>query len=254
MQADAWNPATALVIEDDPFAQFALRQYLEAKQFNVISATTYAEARRLIASQAPPPLLGIVDLALRETDESVPAIRDAYGIELVHTLKRLYPQIAIVIWTAYFDGVARILPLLTRGYTGLACVAKGSPESALNEAITRALSHDVYLHHSIVMAHPEPADAMFLKALGPELAPVIEQIAARFAELTPRQREVAERMTCTTDIIAQQLGLTVMTVRKYTDAIYERLELKEDSNINGFRRDAMIVLAHTLRRMRAVEE
>jgi len=40
------GPATAFVIEDDPFARWALGQYLESLRFTVLSAETYTDAAR----------------------------------------------------------------------------------------------------------------------------------------------------------------------------------------------------------------
>jgi hypothetical protein len=41
-------------------------------------------------------------------------------------------------------------------------------------------------------------------------------------------------------------------VRKYIDAIYDRLELKDTEAIAGYRREVLLALAHTLRRLRTM--
>ncbi len=159
-----------------------------------------------------------------------------------------------MIWTAYGGHVAPVVPLLISGYTSLAYVAKGSPETVLHEAILRALRQDVFLQPGIDGPATTAWEQLFLDALEPAVATVVAQLAQCFDDLTPQQREVAERMTYTTEAIARQLGLRIATVRKYVDAIYERLDLKGVEAVAGYRRDALLVLAHTLRRLRALAQ
>ena len=170
----------------------------------------------------------------------------------MHALKRRDPAVAVVIWSAYGGTIAPILLLLTSGYTGLAYVAKGSPEEVLHDAITHALRQDVFFQPGIDDAATDSWDQVFLDALEPPVAATVVKLARCFDELTPQQRAVAERMTCTTEAIAHQLGIRVTTVRKYIDAIYDRLELKDTEAIAGYRREVLLALAHTLRRLRTM--
>jgi len=245
------GPATAFVIEDDPFARWALGQYLESLRFTVLTAETYTDAAALIAGH-PPPRLAVVDLALRDNPaERIPQSRSR-GITLVHALKRRDPAVAVVIWSAYGGTIAPILPLLTSGYTGLAYVAKGSSQEALHDAISHALRQDVFFQPGIDHAATDSWEQMFLDALEPPVAATVVKLARCFDELTPQQRAVAERMTCTTEAIAHQLGIRVTTVRKYIDAIYDRLELKDTETVAGYRREVLLALAHILRRLRTM--
>jgi len=83
MSVSISGPATAFVIEDDPFARWALGQFLESLRFTVLSAETYTDAAALIAGH-PPPRLAVVDLALRDNPaERIPQSRSR-GITLVH--------------------------------------------------------------------------------------------------------------------------------------------------------------------------
>lgn len=238
--------AVAFVIEDDPFACRALGQFLETQGFIVLTEVTYAGAHRLIATH-PPPRLAIVDLMLRDDSGTSARRSAAHGISLVHDLKRRDPTVAIVIWTAYSNHLAPLLPLLTRGYTGLACVAKGSPEEELLTAITRALQQDIFL--SVDGAETVIWERLFLDALDPAVAQQVVDLARGFENLTPQQYEVAKRMTWTPEAIARQLGLKVSTVRKYIDTLYDRLGLKDEEMVAGYRRETLLVLAHTLRRL-----
>jgi len=243
------RPATAFVIEDDPFALRALGQYLESLQFMVLTAQTYTDAAALIARH-PPPRLAVVDLGLRDNPaEPIPQSRSR-GITLVHALKRRDPTVAVVIRSDYDGTVAPILPLLISRYTGLTYVAKGSPQEALQDAITHALRQDVFFQPGIDHAATDSWEHMFLDALEPAVAAMVVKLARSFDELTPQQRAVAERMVCTTEAIAHQLGIRVTSVRKYIDAIYDRLELKDTEAIAGYRREVMLALANILRRLR----
>ena len=244
------GPATAFVIEDDPFARWALGQYLESLRFTVLSAETYTDAAALIAGH-PPPRLAVVDLALRDNPaEPIPQSRSR-GITLVHALKRRDPAVAVVIRSDYGGTVAPILPLLTSGYTGLAYVAKSSPREVLDDAISYALRQDIFFQSDIDHAATDSWDQMFLDALEPEVAATVIKLVRCFDELTPQQRAVAERMVYTTEAIAHQFGIRVTTVRKYIDTIYDHLELKNRETVARYRRDVLLALAYLLRRLRA---
>jgi DNA-binding NarL/FixJ family response regulator len=120
----------------------------------------------------------------------------------------------------------------------------------LQTAIQRVLEGDVFLHRGVVGTAYGDLEKAFLAALDPPIAQAVVAICEKLRELSPRQMEVAERMTWTPAAIAEALHLEVRTVRNYQDAIYERLGLRDAiGDLQKMRREPLIVLAVTLHRM-----
>jgi len=234
----------ALLIEDDDFARLACSSFLRDFDLEVHCAATYEEAQRALFQRTY--RLVVADLSLRREHERLVQGVNSHGLDLIRAVKQRSPDTAVVIWTAYPHLSVHVLDLVMQNCRGFACVPKGNMADVLREGIIGALDGDVVLKMADTQARK--ADEFFLSALTPEIAKEVRRLAAQIATLTPRQREVADLLTCTTEVIARRLSLTQDTVRKYIDAIYDRLYLKEPA-VQALRRDTLIVLAVLVHRL-----
>jgi DNA-binding NarL/FixJ family response regulator len=121
--------------------------------------------------------------------------------------------------------------MIREGMRGIAYILKGCPPAALLEAMDTALAGRVLIDPE-VMLNPRYLVDDLLERLAPEERPWVEEAAARLEQLTPREREVANRLAAshTTEGIARALHLTVKTVENYISQIYSKLGLDEMSD------------------------
>lgn len=239
-----------ILVEDDIFAQRELAFFLSDMGFDVTCAGVYEEAQGILGA---PALfrLAVVDLRLRRVGERRPTAGAELGLRLVRQIKRASPGTAVTIWTSYEDQVRAIAGMVAEGWSGLAYAVKGSAPEELRQAIDHALRGDVYFQRGLPCATPNASEAL-LAALPSPTAALVVHVAEHADALSPKEREVIERLTCSTESIAQQMHISPHTVRNYLDAIFTRCGLK-DAPAAELRRDTVLVLAHLLRRLQRTE-
>jgi CheY-like chemotaxis protein len=88
---DVDDPATILIVDDDPGVLNALKRTLHQEPYRVITTTDPIEALQLLAAQ---PVQMVI------SDQRMPAIT---GTELLLQIKLLYPEVVRVILTGYTD-------------------------------------------------------------------------------------------------------------------------------------------------------
>lgn len=241
----------ALLAEDDPFMQRAVREFLEELGYSVRAATTYEQAREHLDQVEGGFRLCVVDMALPRQSESDGVAREPLGLQLVGNVKRTMPSCGVVVWSAYTHFLSDVIALVAQGHRGLAYVPKGSRARTLRQAIDRVLAGDVYFHSNAVAGLPAEAERVFVATIPAEIAEIVQQVADRYDELSARQRDVMDRIAYRPDVIAEDLGLELRTIRNYQDALYDRLGLKDSTaGTQRLRRDAIIVLATVLLRLR----
>lgn len=244
---------SALLVEDDPFMQGAVNHFLAEMGFSVQTVSTFQDASQLLHAQTPADAfrIAVVDLSIPRLSDVDYARREPLGLHLVRQIKQQAPATGVVVWSAYTHFLPQVIELVTRGHRGLAFVPKGSRAATLRRAIEQVMVGDVYFHGSAIADVATEAERAFLSAMPAEIVEVVVEVAQRYDQLSPRQQQVMDRFTYRPEIIAEDLGLDVRTVRNYQDGVYERLGLKE-SAAGGpqVRREAVVVLAVLLRRLR----
>ncbi len=192
-----------LVVEDhkmvaEMFAVF-LRDQLAA---TVDIVSTLAEAGGALAAASEP-----FDLVLLDLD-----LPDASGLEGLHALRRDFPAAPLFVLTGHEDP-ATAAAALTAGAAGY---EKKSVEPAvLKHAIEIVLAGGAYL----------PSHLMYLLKPGPAPEPSPDRSPPKgstLAQLTPRQRDVAEQIAkgLQTKEIARRLGVAPPTVKSHTMVIF----------------------------------
>ncbi len=181
--------ATVFVVDDDP----AIRKSLERLGESVgMAVKTYASATEFLAEyDAAHPGCLVVDLRL-------PGMS---GLELQDRLSQQPLTPPIIFLTGYGD-IAAAVTAVQKG--ALDFMEKPIRSQALLDCINRALARDVENRR----VHAERA-----------------ALAARFAHLTPREREVLERLVAgeTAYQTARDLGVSAKTVYIHRSHIMEKL-------------------------------
>lgn len=134
------------------------------------------------------------------------------GIECVRQLKPKLPHSQVIMLTV-FEDTQKIFTALTAGASGY--LLKRMPLSKLSEAI-----HEV-------MAGGSPMSAPIAR----EVVRLLQKIPTpgdATAHLSPREREVLESLAAgrTYKHIANEMGVTIHTVRSYIRRIYEKLHVQ----------------------------
>ncbi len=234
----------ALLVEDDPFMRSAVADYLQEDLAMVVhTARSYEEARAQFNAIAEYCSLALVDISLPERGED-DAFRRPFGLDLAREIKMMQPACGVVLWSAYTHFLPDIMDMIADGRRGLAYVSKGSRVQVLQTAIEQVMDGDVFLHRAVLGDKNIDIEQAILASLDPEVARAVEEVAARLSQLSPRQMQVARRITLTPAVIARELGLKVRTVRNYQDEIYDRLGFRESLDMGQhLRRDPIIMLA-----------
>jgi DNA-binding NarL/FixJ family response regulator len=166
------------------------------------------------------------------TDIRMPPGHGTEGIDAARQLRALDPPPGVVILSAHADA-RYALALFRDGAAGLAYLLKDR------------VGERAQLLHAIreVASGRSVVDAVVVEALvdrrpsGPGSA---------FGDLTPRERDVMNRMAQgrTNRAVATELGITVSAVEKYVNAIFAKLGLAEQADVH--RRVAAVLawLAH----------
>lgn len=212
-----------LLIDDDVFNLDGLALYLESRGWSTRRAQDAATARQL--AQVRLPDVAVIDIVL-PTRLGQPAQRaESVGMALARWFKQTWPQVGVVVLSAYADRGLEFLELVQAGYRGLAYCTKGATPDELIRAIESVHQGAALLDKDITTARL--SGTAFRALLDDVERPWVERAAGLLDELTPREREVARLLAASRDIenVAAALGLTVKTIANYVTHIYGKLEL-----------------------------
>lgn len=192
-----------LIVEDHPIVADGLRLTLSRAEDLEVAGTagTVAEARALAAELAP-------DLVL--LDHHLP---DGTGAEAARAIRDAAPRAVLVMLTADASDDA-MLSAIEGGVAGY--LLKSEAVGGIVDAVRRAAAGEMLI--------PTATLASLLARL--ERRREREARRWELAErLTPREIEVLERMTRALDnkAIAEQLGISVATVRVHVQNVIEKL-------------------------------
>lgn len=153
-------------------------------------------------------------------DIRMPPTYQTEGIDAAHRIRREYPRIGVVI-LSQFDDPEYALELLRNGSKGFAYLLKerlGAP-AQLAEALREVAVGGSILDPSVVDGLMEAQN---------------RRARSRLHGLTPRELEVLSLMARggTNAAIARELVLTERAVEKHINAIFRRLDLSEELDLN----------------------
>lgn len=224
------TPAVArpsiLLVDDDVFNRDGVRLYLTREGFEVWEAGDEETAWQLAAARTPNAAL--VDISIPPDPRTPSRSAHSFGLHLAQRLKNAYPALGLVLFSAYEDRGREVLDMVRDGVRGLAYKLKGCQPNALLVAIQDTLAGRVVIDPE-VRANPRDLAEELLQRLTPNERQWVENAVANFRQLTPREREIANRLAAShnTEGIAQALSVTPKTAENYIGHVYDKLRLNE---------------------------
>lgn len=190
-----------LIVEDDTLLAALVTTSLEEAGFQVRSATSSQEARKLIKDFDPDLLL--LDLDLGDGPS---------GVHLAHVVSQQRPDIAILVLTKHIDAQS-VSPR----------------ENDLPDTVG-------FIRKQAVTAPAELVAAME-KVLSDKAFEIRQDKDAEkpFAALHPRAQEILRlvALSCSNQEIAKRTELSLKTVEKWIDRIYLELGIDKSSAVNA---------------------
>ncbi|MFN2138447.1 MAG: response regulator transcription factor [Candidatus Promineifilaceae bacterium] len=215
-----------LIVDDNLFAREGMAVYLKRKGYECDEAADSAGALAVAFKQ--PFDAAIVDIVLPPKQGAPADMSGSEGINLARKLKQAYPQLGVVVFSAFNDRGREVLQLAADGTRGLAYMVKGAHPDRVLEALRATCDGQVVLGPQ-VLDYSSAMSKELWAMLSEEEAPWVGEAVVRCHELTEREMEVAELLagSFTTQGIADALGISLKTVEKHTNRIYSKLRLSD---------------------------
>jgi len=198
------KPVTVAIVDDSADLREHIAGYLDsAGGFRCINSYSSAEEALAGLPNAP------ADVVLMDINLGADSLD---GIECVRRLKTLMPKVQVVMLTV-FEDTEKIFRALAAGATGY--LLKRMPPAQLGEAIRE------------VAAGGAPMSAPIARKVVQSFQSIQPQ-AGQGAELSNREREVLDGLAqgLAYKQIADQLSVSIHTVRNYIRRIYEKLHVQ----------------------------
>ncbi len=216
--------ASILLVDDDLFNREGIRLFLKGEGFNIVEAGNEAAAWELAGSTALS--AAVVDISIPPDGHTPSRPSHSCGISLARRLKTTYPLIGVVLFSAYEDRGNEVFDLVRAGTRGLAYKLKGSQPTTLLATIQDVLAGRVVIDPEVHANRRGLAEEL-LKHLTPDEQQWVEQAVASFDQLTPREKEIANRLAAShnTEGIAAALVVSTKTTENYITHVYDKLGL-----------------------------
>lgn len=213
-----------LLVDDDVFNREGMRLYLGQEGLEIVEAGDEATAWNLARAQALD--AAVIDISIPPDSHSPSLVGNSFGIHLACQLKKTQPALGIVLFSAYGDRGSEIFDMVRDGTRGLAYKLKGCQPGALLAAIRDVIAGRVVIDPEVHASQRGLADEL-LKRLTSDESRWVEIAAANFDQLTPREKEIAQRLAAShnTEGIAQALSVSAKTTENYITHVYEKLGL-----------------------------
>jgi DNA-binding NarL/FixJ family response regulator len=198
------KPISIAIVDDSADLRENIAGYLNASPgFRCSKAYPSAEAALAGLPQSPPDVV-LMDINLGK--------RSLDGIECVRRLKTLLPRVQIIMLTV-FEDADKIFRALAAGATGY--LLKRLPPAQLLEAIREVMAGGAPMSTSIALKVVQSFQTSAAHG-------------ADSAELSQREREVLSGLAkgLAYKQIADQLNVSIHTVRNYIRRIYEKLHVR----------------------------
>ncbi len=220
------DPPVILIVDDDAFNREGLRLYLERKGFVVVEAGDAATAYHLAEKQLLAAV--VVDIVIPSTAVAQVQPNQSQGIVLAERLKHRWPDLGIILFSAHEDRGRDVWEMVYNGKRGLVYKLKGCSPRALLTAIEDARSGRVSIDPEVLI-QPHTLAEQILVSLGVEERLLVETAVGYIDELTPREKEIAQRLAAAHTIsrIAHALNISTRTVENHIRHIYSKLALND---------------------------
>lgn len=213
-----------LIVDDDVLNRNGVRLYLQQQGFDVHEAGDARSAWQTVEEQRPD--VAVLDIVLPPAPKVRAKHHRSEGVTLAHRIKRAYPQIGVVLFSAHQDRGGRVWDLLHAGHAGIVYTLKGRSPETLLRGIRDAYAGRVVLDPAVLTTAHSLADE-FVQRMAAVERPWVERAAERMERLTPRERDVINRIAASFNVegIADHLGISAKTVENHITAVYNKLGL-----------------------------
>lgn len=213
-----------LIVDDDVLNRDGVRLYLQQEGFNVFEAGDARSAWQAVEEHRPD--VAVLDIVLPPAPHVLAQHHRSMGVTLAHQIKGTYPQIGVVLFSAHEDRGGRVWDLLHAGHGGIVYTLKGRPPETLLRGIWDAHAGRVTLDPAVLATAHSLGDE-FVQRMSEMERPWVERAAERMGRLTPRERDVINRIAASYNVegIAAHLGITTKTVENHITAVYNKLGL-----------------------------
>jgi len=221
---------TILLVDDDAFNREGMRLYLEQEGFAVLEAGDAATAWQMLSASetgAPAADAAVVDISLPAEPNQKAQPGYSVGIQLAGRIKDAYPAFGVVLFSAYEDRGAEVLELIQEGCRGVAYKLKGCQPATLLATLRGVMAGQVIIDPEVTNIR-SLADRL-VGRLTPDERPYVETAISLLPQLTPREREVAERLAAahSNEGIAHALAIEPKSVENNISRIYDKLRLND---------------------------
>ena len=126
-----------LIVDDNVFAREGMAIYLRRKGYASQEAGDTASALKLAKRQQF--MAAIVDIVMPAFPGGEAKIGGSEGIHLARKLKKTYPEMGVLVFSAFNDRGSEVLDLAVDGMRGLAYMVKGAHPDKVLQAAARGL-------------------------------------------------------------------------------------------------------------------
>jgi DNA-binding NarL/FixJ family response regulator len=232
-----------LIVDNDVFTLEGISQYLALEGFSVYKADDKATAWEI--AQAERPQAGVVDIVIPDLPGGKAAPESTAGLRLARQLKQAYPEMGVVLFSAYREYRSVILEMIQDGVVGIAYKLKGCQAKDILHALNDTLAGRIVIDPEITAPRSLAVD--LLNQLTPEERPWVERARGNLSTLSQREHETALRIAASQGLegIAKALGVTPKSIENYTTRIYNKLGLSEIEQDRACLR-AVVILAKAI--------
>ena len=228
-----------LVVDDDEFNRQGVRGYLEQKGYAVVEAGDEETAFAL--AQVHFIQLAVVDIVIPACPNGRGYKKQRFGLRLATRLKRCYPTMGVVLFSAFEDSGSVIFDLLREGMRGIAYKLKGCRPSELLAAMREVRSGRVFIDPEVT-SYPSLTRKV-LDHLPQDERLLVEAVIPRLQNLTAHEKNVAQLLTeaYSSKQIAEKLKRSPKSIENCIETLYQKLDL--DGTVEGNHRQPRLILA-----------
>ena len=197
------NIIRVLIVDDHELVRKGLHDILETvSTVKVVGEAKNGEEAIRIAKETDPHVI-FMDVKMPTVD----------GIEATARIKRLLPDVEILVISSYDDGPvpAKILQAGAKGY-----ITKGAARDEILFALNKVRNHQTYVNSKL-------AQKLAARSISPNQK-------TPFDLLSERELQVAQQITMCKKAqqIAKELGLSPKTVNSYRYRVFSKLQISSD--------------------------
>lgn len=195
-----------LIVDADLYERLGIRAALEGAGHRPLEAADEAAAQAL--SELHTVDAAIIDISIPADEHGDTWVRNTLGIGLAQRLKARWPNLGIVLYSAYEHHLDEFLALLSSGVRGLAYCLKGRRQDSLLSTLAQVVAGRVEIDPEVHTQSQTLANELRLR-LTPSERPWVERAVAALPKLTSQEARAAMLLaaSCSPEGVARRLSL-----------------------------------------------